>query len=137
MPGKVQWTFAYTSVGNKYLGESVAAFALVGSLDSPFDILININIALATDGDKIRLPITEVIFCATAGNLVRSKKQQDWTLRNAVLLPTFLTEAEILDRGSDAGDLLKVFACSVTERAEEGGEDNGENNDDDRIKVGE
>ena len=125
MPGKVQWTFAYTFVGNKYLGESVEAFALVGSLDSPSDILININIAFATDGDKIRLPITEVIFCATAGNLVRSKKQQDWTPCNAVLLPTFLTEAEILDGGSDTGDLLKVFARSVTDREDEGEEDNG------------
>ena len=128
--GQVQLTFLHASVGNKYLEESVAVFDLTGSIDSPSISLIDININFATDGDKILLTITEVLLYAAAGDLKRSKKQQDWMPRNAVLLPTFLTEAEILDGGTDAGELLKIFACSVTERAEEGGEDGGDNDED-------
>ena len=30
------------------------------------------------DGDKIRLPIAEVLLCTAAGDLTRSKKQRDW-----------------------------------------------------------
>ena len=122
-PGEVQLTFAHESVGEKYLGESVAAFALVGSLESPSVVSIDINIAFAMDGDKIRLLIAEVLHRAAAGNLVRSNKQQDWTPRNAVLLPLFLTEAAILDRETTAEELLKISSQSITERADEG-EDN-------------
>ena len=32
-PGEVQMTFAHASVGNKYLGEYVAAFSLAGSIN--------------------------------------------------------------------------------------------------------
>ena len=49
-----------------------------------------------------------------------SNKQQDWTPYITVLLPPFITEAAILNRGKDAGELLKIFARSVTERVEEG-----------------
>ena len=77
MPGKVQLTTTHTSVGNKSLGESVASFALAGSLNSPSVVSIDINIAFATDGDNIRLPITELLLCAAASNLARSKKQRD------------------------------------------------------------
>ena len=119
-PGEVQLKFVHASVGNKSLGESVAAFALEGLLDSPYDVLVYINIAFAVYGDKIRFPITEVLLRAAAGDLARSKKQQDWTPRNVVLLPPFLTEAEILDGGADAGDILKIFARSVTDKAEGG-----------------
>ena len=45
-----------------------------GSLNSPSIVSIDINIAFATDGDNIRLPITEVILCAATGNLASSKK---------------------------------------------------------------
>ena len=62
---------------------------------------------------------------------MRSKKQRYWTPRNAVLLPTFLIEAEITDGGSDVGELLKIFARSVTEREEEGEEEFGDDDDDD------
>ena len=54
------------------------------------------DIAFAPDGDKIRLPIAEVLFRTAARNLARSNKQQYWMPRNAVLLPLFLTEAAIL-----------------------------------------
>ena len=119
MPGEVQLTFAHMTVGNKSLEESVVAFALAGDIDSPSVVSINMDIAFETEGDKICLPITEFLLRSAAGDLVRSKNQRDWTPRNAVLLPPFLTEAAILNLESDAGELLKIFAQSVTERAEE------------------
>ena len=61
-PGKVQLTFARATIGNKSLEESAVAFALVGNLDSPSVVSININIAFTTECDKIRLPITEVLL---------------------------------------------------------------------------
>ena len=85
------------------------AFALSGDLSSPSVILFNIKIAFAADGDNICLPIVEVLLC--------TKKQRDWTSRNAVLLPPFLTEAATLHSDSDAGELLKIFACYITEWA--------------------
>ena len=120
MPGKVQLTFTHTSVGNKSLGESIAAFSLTGSLDSPSVVSTDINISFTTNGNKIHLLITEVLLCAAAGDLDRSKNQRDWTPGNAVLLLQSLTEVAIIDGGSDAGELLKIFARSVTERVEEG-----------------
>ena len=95
------------------------AFALAGSLSSPSVISLKIAIAFATEGDKICLLIVEVLVCAAAGALAHSKKQRDWNPRNAVLLPPFLTEAAILQGESDADDLLKIFARSITEWAKE------------------
>ena len=95
--------FVHASVGNKPLGESVVVFALAGSLNSPSVVSINMDIAFATDGEKIHLPITEVLLCDAAGDLARSKNQRDCTPRNAILLPQFLTGAAILNWGSDAG----------------------------------
>ena len=71
-PGEFQLMFAHTSVGNKYLEESVVAFALMGNLDSPSVVSINMDINFSADGDKIRLPITEFLLC-TAADLARSK----------------------------------------------------------------
>ena len=116
-PGEIQLMFGHAAVGNKSLRESVMAFALAGDLSSPSVIPFNIEIAFATDGEKIHLPITEVLLCAAAGDLVRSKKQHSWTSRNAVLTPPFLTEAPILHGESNAGELLKIFARSISEWA--------------------
>ena len=116
-PGESHLMFGHLAVGNKSLGESVVAFALAGDLGSPSVIYFNLKIAFATNEEKIRLPIAEVILRAAAGNLARSKKQRDWTSRNAVLLPPFLTEAAIFHGKSDAGELLKIFARSITEWA--------------------
>ena len=58
-----------------------------------------------------------VLLHTAAGDLARSKKQRDWTSRNAVLLPPILTEAAILQCESDADELLKIFARSITEWA--------------------
>ena len=52
-PGEVQLTFVHVSIGNIPLGESVTAFSLTGSLDTPSVVLTNINIAFSVDGDKI------------------------------------------------------------------------------------
>ena len=57
------------------------------------------EIKFATDSNKIRLVITEVLFRTTSGDLARSKKQRHWTPRDAVLFPPFLTEATILNGG--------------------------------------
>ena len=80
-------------------------------------ILFNIETAFATDRKKIHLLITEVFLCTAAGNLARSKKKRDWYPRNANLLPPLLTEAAILHGESDAGELLNIFSCSITEWA--------------------
>ena len=114
-PGQIQLTFGHAAVGNKSLGESVVAFAIAGDLISPSVISLKIEIAFAADGDKISLPIAEVLLRAAAGNLARSKNQRDWNPCNTVLLPPFLTEAAILHGELDAGKLLKIFARSITE----------------------
>ena len=75
-PGKIQLTFGHAAVGNKSLGVSVVAFSLAGDIRSPSIISLKIEIAFAMDGDKIRLPISEVLLCAAAVNLARSKKQR-------------------------------------------------------------
>ena len=95
------------------------AFVLAGNLSSPSIISLKIGISFAADGDKICLPIAEVLLCASDGDLARSKKQREWTPRNTILLPPFLTEAVILRGDSDAGELLKVFARSITDWAKE------------------
>ena len=97
-PGKI----GHANVVNKSLGESVVAFALAGDLSSPSVISLKIKIYFAADADKIRFPISEFLLCAASGNLTRSKKERDWSLRNAVLVPQFLTEAAILHGESDA-----------------------------------
>ena len=69
-PGEIQLTFGHATVGNKSLGEYIVDFSLSGDLSSPSVIDFNIEIAFAADGDKIRLPIAEVLLRAAAGNLV-------------------------------------------------------------------
>ena len=93
------------------------AFALAENLSSLSVISLKIEIAFAADGKNIRLPIMEVLLRATAGDLTNSKNQRDWTPRNAVLIPPLLTEAAIFHSESDAGEILKIFARSITECA--------------------
>ena len=99
-------------------------------------VSIKMDISFAADGENIRLPVTEVLLRAAAGNLARSKKQRDWTPHNAVLLPLFLTEAAILNRESDAGEILKIFARSITEWAREGEDSSGYDDNNNRIIEG-
>ena len=67
--GKIHLTFGHAVVGNKYLGESVVAFSLAVYLSSSSVISLKIEIAFSADGDKIHLPIAEVLLCAAAGDL--------------------------------------------------------------------
>ena len=71
-------TFENVSFRKNSLGESVAAFSLEGSLDSPFIVLIDIDIIFTMDGVKFCLPIAEVLLLAAKGDLVRFKKQWYW-----------------------------------------------------------
>ena len=71
-PGEVQLTFVHAYVGNTSLMEYVVAFALEGSLNSPSVVSININISFTMYGDKICLPIPELLHHTDAGNVVRS-----------------------------------------------------------------
>ena len=118
-PGEIRLTFVHAAVGSKSLGESIVALSLTGDLSSTSVISLKIKIAFVANGDKIRLPIAEVLLRAADGNLTRYKKQRDWTPRNAVLIPPFLTGATILHGESDAGKLLKIFARSITESAKD------------------
>ena len=82
-------------------------------------ISLKIKTPFAADGNKICLLIVEVLLWSAAGDLATSKKQRNWTPRNAVLLPPFFTEATILHGKLDAGKLLDIFAHSITKWAEE------------------
>ena len=70
-PEEIQLPFGHAAVGKKSLGESVVAFALAGDLGSPSVISFNIEIAFATDREKIRLPIAEVLLRADGGDLAQ------------------------------------------------------------------
>ena len=72
-PGEVQLTFGHYTVGNKSLGESFQAFALVGDLGSTSVISFNLEIVFAPEGEKIHHPITQVLLRAAAGDLKGSK----------------------------------------------------------------
>ena len=87
------------------------------NLDTATFTTFNLEIAFAPEGEKFRLPITEVILCAAASALKGSKKKQDWQSLNTVLLPPFLTEVAILHVESDARELLKIFSQSITKWA--------------------
>ena len=137
-PVEVQLTFVHTAVGNKSLGEYVLAFSLLGDIISPSVVYLNIDISFDADVNKIRLPIAEVLLCTAAGNLARSKKQRDWTLRNPTPLPPFITEAAIINGESDVGKHLKIFARSITEWAKEeetASREDDNNNEDSKVRV--
>ena len=135
-PGKVQLTFDHTTVGNKSLGKYVVAFALAGDLSSTYVVSIKMDIDFATDGNNIRLLIKEVLLRSATGDLARSKKQQDQTPHNAVLLPPLLTEVAIRHGMSDEGELLKTFARSITEWAKKGEPSTGEDDDNKKYSKG-
>ena len=109
----------HTSVGNNSLGKTVTDFALAGSLKSATVVLIDIERAFAGYGEKIRLPKTEVLLRAAAGKLVKLKKLRDWTARNDVLLPPFLTEIILTIGENTVKALLKIFSERITEKEAE------------------
>ena len=64
--GDTQVAFGYASVGNKSLRKTVTAFALAGSLEYPMAVSIDADISFVITGNKICLPVTEVLLCAAA-----------------------------------------------------------------------
>ena len=70
------------------------------------------------DDINILLPIDEVLLRSADGYPMRSNKNQDWTPRSAVLLPSFLTEAEVLNGETSVEELLMIFARYIMDRAE-------------------
>ena len=134
-PGKIQLTFDHAAIGIKSLGESVVAFAVAIDLSSLFVISLKIEITFAVDGNKIRLPIAEVVLRAASGNLARSKKQRYWTPCNIVLLPPFLIDVVILHRESDVGKILWIFAHPITEWTKEGENTSKADEDNDEYSI--
>ena len=92
------------------------AFALASNLTSLSVISLKINRLCRGRQQDLSTDRGSPPSC-TSGYLGRSKKQIDWTPQNAVLLPSFLTEAAILHGESDVGKLLNIFARSITEWA--------------------
>ena len=80
---------------------------------------IDIKRAFASDGEKICLLATEFLLRAATGKLAKSEKLRDWKARNAVLLPTFLTEIALTVRETTAEALLKIFIEWITKQETE------------------
>ena len=95
-PGNIHVTFFHTSVGNKYLVETVTASTLAGYLEYLAVVSINAKRAFANTGEKIHLPAMEVLLRSTIGYLTHLNKLRDWVLLNAALLAPFLVESVIL-----------------------------------------
>ena len=53
-------------------------------------VLVDIDQAFARNDNNILPPTTEILLCAAARNLVKSKKLHNWESSNAILLPPFL-----------------------------------------------
>ena len=87
---------------------------------------MNADMAFSIDGDKIQLPITEVLLHAASGNLASSKKQRDWAPLNTVLILPLLTEATILDGETSTEYLLNIFARGIIDILAEEDKENGE-----------
>ena len=72
--------------------------------------MIDINLTFAKDGKNIRLSMTEVLIRAATSDLAKSKNPRNWTSRNTLLLPPFLTEIVVTDGDTVAEALLKIFS---------------------------
>ena len=59
----------HTSIGIKFIGKTVTAFSLAGSLEDQTMVSIDKEHAFSGDGDKIRLPKTEVLLRTAADEL--------------------------------------------------------------------
>ena len=71
--GEIQVTFHHASFGEKSLRETDTAFTLVGYHKYLTVVSINTKRAFTSAGDKIRLPITEVLLHAAVVDLAQSK----------------------------------------------------------------
>ena len=107
------------SVGNNYLGSTVTAFTLVGSLNAPTVVTINDDCNFTGAGDKIHLTTTKVLLRAAVGDLSKSNKLCNCAVLNSLLLLPFLTKAVVLEGETAAGELLKTFADKILEHGSE------------------
>ena len=114
-PGNIQVIFGHASVDKNSLWETVAAFFLAESLESPRVVSINSKRTFSSAGEKIHLPVAEVLLCAAASNLACLKNMRYLKSLNAVLLPPFLTEAIILEGDNSTTDLHKNFTSNIVE----------------------
>ena len=95
--GEIQEMYAHASIGNKYIGKTVTAYAMVGYLEAPTMVSIKIEHSFAGSGNKFRLPTMEVLLCAATIKLEKSKNLQDWTSSYGVLLPPLLTDVALTE----------------------------------------
>ena len=72
--GDIQITYVHASIGNKYIGKTVASFFLVVSLEASPVVLIDSKRGFSGDAKKIHIPSAEVLLRAGAGNLDKLKK---------------------------------------------------------------
>ena len=82
-------------------------------------VLIDIERTFSENGKNIRLLVTEVLLCAAASNLAKSKNLRDRTARNAVLFPPLLMEIALTARETAEEALLKIFAEGITNQEAE------------------
>ena len=88
--GEFQVTYVQTSIGNNPLKETRAAFVLVVSLETPTVLTIDAEHVFTGAGDKICLPATKFLLCATVGNLSKLNHLCEWAeLKNVLLPPLF------------------------------------------------
>ena len=118
-PGNIQVTFGHMFVGNKSLRETITPFYLARSLESPMMVSIDTKrtfaIAIVIYSEKNHLPVTEVLFCAFFGEIVRSKKLKYWASLNNVLLPPFFTDSIDLSIQTSAAEILNIFSSKISD----------------------
>ena len=114
-PGEVQMSFCHMIIVNNSHRETITTFSLMVSPKFITDVEIDTKRAFTRADDKIRFPTTEVLLCATAGDLVRSKKPHNWVTINAVLLLSLITKAVILDGQAYATEFFKFFSSRIAE----------------------
>ena len=71
------------------------------------------------DGNKIRLPITEVIVFTTVSDLAQPKKLHYWVLIKSSLLPPLLDKSVILKIQSYVVDILKTVVTNISKHGSE------------------
>ena len=78
-PVYIQLTYVHASVGNNYLGKTVTAFPLAGSLKAPTVVLIDTKLTFILNCKKVLLQTTEFLIHTTTGDLAKLKKLCNWT----------------------------------------------------------
>ena len=70
-PGYIQLTYVHASVGNNYLGKTVTAFPLAGSLKAPTVVLIDTKLTFIVNCKNILLQTTEFLIHTNTGDLAK------------------------------------------------------------------